>query len=83
MLEAAAALYVPKRYDGRVLLILASERPPHLDPLPAWQKVIPNSLHTQHIDGHHEDLSKAESAGRIAAAIHAHLGSVTAQSLIA
>jgi amino acid adenylation domain-containing protein len=83
MLETAAARYVPKRYDGRVLLILASERPPHLDPLPAWQKVIPNSLYTQHIDGHHEDLSKAESAGRIAAAIHAHLGSVTEQSLIA
>jgi thioesterase domain-containing protein len=83
MLEAAAAAYVPKRYDGRVLVILASERPPHLDSLPAWQKVIPHGLHTQYFDGHHEDLSKAENAGRIAAAIHAHLGSVTAQSLIA
>jgi amino acid adenylation domain-containing protein len=83
MLETAAAAYEPKRYDGRVLLILASERPPHLDYLPAWQKVIPHSLHTQYFDGHHEDLSKAEIARRIAAAIHAHLGSVTAQSLIA
>lgn len=83
MLETAAAAYEPKRYDGRVLLILASERPPHLDFLPAWQKVIPNSLHIQYFDGHHEDLSKLESARRIAAAIHAHLGSVTAQSLIA
>ena len=44
MLETAAAAYQPKRYDGSVLLILASERPPHLDYLPAWQKVIPSSL---------------------------------------
>jgi amino acid adenylation domain-containing protein len=83
MLEAAAAAYEPKRYDGRVLVILASERPPHLDSLPAWQKVIPHSLHTQYFDCHHEDLLKAENARRIAAAIHAHLGSVTERSLIA
>jgi len=83
MLETAAVAYEPKRYDGRVLVILASERPPHLDALPAWQKVIPHTLHTQYFDGHHEDLSKVENARRIAAAIHAHLGSVTEQSLIA
>ena len=77
MLETAAATYQPKRYDGSVLLILASERPPHLDYLPAWQKVIPRSLHAQYFAGHHEDLVKEESAQRVGEAIHAHLVSVT------
>ncbi len=82
MLETAAAAYQPKPYDGSVLLVLASERPPHLDFLPAWQKVIPNGLHIQYFDGHHEDLLRGQSAQRVADAIHAHLVLVTGQSLI-
>jgi amino acid adenylation domain-containing protein len=82
MLETAASAYRPKQYDGRVLVVLASERPPHLDFLPAWQMVVPNNLHAQYLEGHHEDLIKGQSAQRVVDAIHSHLVSVTEQSLV-
>jgi amino acid adenylation domain-containing protein len=81
LLEEAASTYVPHEYNGQVLMILASERPPHLDPLPAWQKAIPNGLHVEGFDGHHEDMVKDENAKRIGDVIEAYLQSVTAQSL--
>ena len=77
MLEAAAARYQPKRYDGRVLLILASERPPHLDFCLLGGRLFPGAFIPNILTGHHEDLVKEESAQRIAEAIHAHLVSVT------
>jgi amino acid adenylation domain-containing protein len=75
MLERAAAVFQPRQYDGRVLVVLADERPPHLDFLPAWQKVIPANLDAQTLPGHHEDLIYGESAHRVAKVIHTHLGS--------
>ncbi len=75
MLERAAAMFQPRQYDGRVLVVLADERPPHLDFLPAWQKVIPTNLDAQTLPGHHEDLIYGESAHRVAKVIHTHLGS--------
>ena len=69
MIEAAAFEYRPRRYDGKVLLLLASERAPHVNFLPGWQAVIPGNLHTQYVDGHHRELTRAPHARRVADAI--------------
>jgi amino acid adenylation domain-containing protein len=69
--------YQPKRYDGRVLLLLASERPPDIDVLPEWQALVPSGLHTQYLDGYHEELTKGISAQRCVDAILSHLVSAT------
>jgi amino acid adenylation domain-containing protein len=71
--EAAASMYQPRQYDGKVLLLLASERPPHLDFLPGWRAVVPSSLHTQYLDGHHEELTRGPNGQRVADAIFSHL----------
>ncbi|MGD0965467.1 MAG: thioesterase domain-containing protein, partial [Candidatus Acidiferrales bacterium] len=73
MSEAAAFAYQPERYEGKVLLLLASERPPHVNFLPGWQAVVPRNLHTQYLDGHHRDLLKAENVPSIGHAIVSHL----------
>jgi thioesterase domain-containing protein/aryl carrier-like protein len=72
-IEAAAVKYQPKRYDGKVLLLLASERPPHNNFLPGWQAVVPDSLHTHYVNAHHRDLLKGENARGVANAIASHL----------
>jgi amino acid adenylation domain-containing protein len=72
-IEAAAVKYQPKRYDGKVLLLLASERPPHKNFLPGWQAVVPSSLHTHYLDAHHRELLKGENARGVAKAIISHL----------
>jgi hypothetical protein len=72
-IEVAASVYQPRQYDGKVLLLLASERPPHLDFLPGWRAVVPSSLHTQYLDGHHEELTRGLSGQRVADAIFSHL----------
>ena len=41
MIEAAALAYQPEKYEGKVLLLLASDRPPHVNFLPGWQAVVP------------------------------------------
>jgi amino acid adenylation domain-containing protein len=82
MLENAASVYQPGQYDGSALVVLASERPPHLDYLPAWQVVIPNGLHAQYVDGHHEDLIKGPNAQCVVEAIQSYVVSATMQRLI-
>jgi hypothetical protein len=67
--EAAALAYQPETYEGKVLLLLASERPPHVNILPRWQAVLPRDLHTQYLDGRHSDLLKAENVRSVADAI--------------
>jgi amino acid adenylation domain-containing protein len=69
MVEAAASAYRPTKYDGDVLLLLASDRPPHVNYLPGWQTVIPRNLHIQYVDGHHRDLLNARNAPTVAHAI--------------
>jgi amino acid adenylation domain-containing protein len=73
ILEAAALAYQPKRYEGKVLLILASDHPPHKDLLPGWQVVVPAGLHTRYVNAHHRDLLKGESVRSVAEAIVSHL----------
>ncbi len=65
--------YTPTKYDGRVLLLLASERPPDIDVLPGWQALVPSGLQTQYLDGYHEELTKGPSAQRVVDAISSHL----------
>jgi thioesterase domain-containing protein/acyl carrier protein len=81
MIETAAFEYEPKAYQGKVLLLLASERPPHVNRLPGWQAVVPDNLHTQYVEGHHRDLLKAPYVEGIADAIIYHLNSSSAEGL--
>ncbi len=78
MIEAAASRYRPGTYDGKVLLLLAVERPPHLDFLPSWRAVVGRDLHAEYIDAHHNDLTNGLNMQRIANAISRH--SVEAES---
>jgi thioesterase domain-containing protein len=77
MLNAAVLAYQPEKYEGKLLLLLASEHPPHLNLLPGWQAVVPRNLYPQYVDGHHRDLLKAPNVRRVADAIVSHLISVT------
>jgi len=79
LIDFGTSVYQPKRYDGRVLLLLASERPPDIDALPGWQALVPSGLHTQYLDGYHDELTKGISAQRVVDAIFSHLASATEQ----
>ena len=69
IIETAAKSYRPEKYDGRVLLVLASNRPPHRDFRPGWQAVVSEGLHTHYIPAHHRDLLDQEHARDIAETI--------------
>ena len=72
VLEDAASRYRPGRYEGDVLLIQASDRL-HMDLFPAWKDVIKDGLKTKYVDGHHDDLMKAQNVGDVGEAILSHL----------
>jgi len=73
MIEAAARAYQPEKYEGKTLLVLASDRPPHRDYLPGWQAIVPDNLKTQYVDGHHRDFLDAQNVRAIADAIISQL----------
>ena len=73
MCEAALFEYKPGKYDGKVLLLLAGERPPHVSFQPGWQEVITGELCVQYLDGHHRDLAKERNVRTVAEAIASHL----------
>jgi thioesterase domain-containing protein/aryl carrier-like protein len=75
MVKAAVSAYQPKKYGGKVLLLMASERPAHMNLLPGWQSVIPHNLHTQYLDGHRNDLLKVPYVQSVVDAIFSHLTS--------
>ena len=77
MLNAAVLAYQPEKYEGKVLLLLASDRPPHVNLLPGWQAVVPLSLHTHYVDGHHAELLHKDNVQSVAGAILSHLISTT------
>jgi hypothetical protein len=72
MLQAAALAYRPPKFEGKVLLILASERPPHVDYLPGWQTVVAGDLQTQYVEGHHRDFPNETVLRSVADAIVFH-----------
>jgi thioesterase domain-containing protein len=80
MIETAARGYQPKNYEGEVLLLLASERPPHLNFLSGWQAVVPRSLHARYVDGHRKDLMKSPYVKGVADAIIYHLNAAGEKS---
>jgi amino acid adenylation domain-containing protein len=73
MVKAAVSTYQPKKYESKVLLLMASERPAHMDLLSGWQSVIPHNLHTQYLDGHRNDLLKVPNVRSVVDAIVCHL----------
>jgi len=73
IVEAAASKYRPAKYEGRVLLLLADTHPPHVDFLPGWQAIVPNTLHTEYVHAHHSELTKTQNVGKVAAAIVSHI----------
>jgi len=77
VLQAAALAYRPEKYRGKVLLILASERPPHVNFLPGWQKVVPDNLYTRYVGAHHRDFQKEQILRSVAEVIVSHLSSAT------
>jgi amino acid adenylation domain-containing protein len=73
LVEAAALSFKPKKYDGRVLLLLASDRPPHQNLVPGWQSVISRNLYTHYLSGHHRELTNPENLRSAGVVIAAHL----------
>jgi thioesterase domain-containing protein/acyl carrier protein len=73
LIETAALSYRPQLYNGKVLLLLASEHSPQSDFVPAWQAVIPHDLCVQFVDTHHRDLMKGEIVRNVASTIADHL----------
>jgi thioesterase domain-containing protein len=78
LIEAAARAYRPEKYEGKVLLLLASDGPSRENFLPGWQAVVPN-LHTEYVDGRHEDLMNEENVRSVADAIVSRLASTTCE----
>jgi amino acid adenylation domain-containing protein len=77
LIESAALAYRPENYGGEVLLLLASERTPHVNFLPGWQAVVPYNLHTRYMNGHHRELMTAQNVRSIADVISSHLVSTS------
>jgi amino acid adenylation domain-containing protein len=73
IVEAAASSYRPAKYEGRVLLLLADDHPPHVDFLPGWQAIVPHTLHTEYVHAHHSELTKTQNVGKVADAIVSHI----------
>jgi thioesterase domain-containing protein len=69
VIEAAACGYEPNKYEGKVLLVLSSNRPPHMNLLSGWQPVIGRDLHAQYVTAHHRDLLDERNVRCIADAI--------------
>jgi amino acid adenylation domain-containing protein len=77
MFVTAARAYQPKKYKGTVLLLLAADRPPHMDFLPGWQSLLPGNTHTQYVDGHHGELLSKKNVRSVADAIASRLRCAT------
>jgi amino acid adenylation domain-containing protein len=73
MMIAAMAKYQPQNYQGDVLLLLAAERPPHLNFLHGWQAVVTGTLSVQYLDAHHRDLAQGAAMSAVAKAIAPYL----------
>lgn len=71
--EAAAHTYQCPKYDGDVLLLLASEGPTHLELAAAWRALVSGELDVHYIRAYHRDFLKTENAVNIARAIVSHI----------
>jgi amino acid adenylation domain-containing protein len=86
IMETAAYRYTPKRYEGDVALIMASEltpdSPPHEHFLPWWRGIISKTLHEHEIDAIHLDLVEGAAVIQVAEAISSHINQTTKGSLL-
>lgn len=76
-IKTATTVYSPASYEGKVLLLLASDHPPHVNFLPGWQALVPGELNIRYLDGHHRDLLKEPHVRGVADAILSHLATST------
>ena len=70
ILTAAASQYVPRTYDGRVVVFRAEIRPPgpEADPALGWCDVVPH-LYVVDVPGNHRDIFRASNVGVMASAL--------------
>jgi thioesterase domain-containing protein len=73
MLENAALNYQHARYKGKVLLLLAKERDPLFDFLPAWKSIIASDLDVYFVQGRHRDLIASNNVREVANLIQGSL----------
>lgn len=67
---------VPEAQEGKVLLLLASVRPPHVDFLPAWKSLVPRGLDVHYVQGHRLNLTESPAVCSIADQITSNLAQV-------
>ena len=73
MIEHAAFEYIPRRYEGKVLLLLATEQIPHGEFLSGWQAIVSDNLCTSLVKGYHRELMTPRNVRSIAEIILSHL----------
>ena len=73
LIETAAVAYQPPKYEGKVLLLLATERDPAFDFLSGWKPLLPNGLCSLYVDGRHREVITPRNVRDIASIIHTHL----------
>jgi|HubBroStandDraft_2_1064218.scaffolds.fasta_scaffold00027_18 amino acid adenylation domain-containing protein len=71
--EIAAHMYQPPNYDGNVLLLMAAQRPPHVNLANSWRALVTGDFHTRYVDAHQRELLKGENVRLIGDAILRHL----------
>jgi hypothetical protein len=71
--ELAVRTYRPPTYEGNVLLLLASEHPPHVDFARGWPAVVRGELHIHYLQAHSRDLLTTENLRTAAEIIVSHL----------
>ena len=73
MVEAAASRYDPGGYDGEMVLLLASTRPPHVNFVPGWQSKIRGKLHVEYVPGQHLELIEMPAVQGVASVLRTRL----------
>jgi amino acid adenylation domain-containing protein len=73
VIENAAFVYQPVKYEGKVLLLLAKERDPLFDFLPGWKSVVPRDLSVFYVQGRHRYLIASNNLREIANLIQSTL----------
>jgi len=79
--ESAAFVYEPEKYGGEVLLLVASEGTHGVSFLPGWEALVPQSLHTEYVDGHHRELMTAQNVRSMASVITSYLVTTSKENL--
>jgi len=80
LIEHSASSYSPRRYRGKVALILAEDHPPHIDFLTGWRTLIPETLHAQYLLAHHDELMSGEAVQNVANAMASQIKAIAQQA---